>query len=380
MKTKITILLISLFVLAFSAQAFAQTKDVALIYGAETQGYDSVDHILVQLNADLDLPPGWDWANVIGDFKILDGITNIPITSANTTGVPADNYFNLYFDTVTYPFGPDKNDLKLHYVQGATLIPTDNGNLQSTSTAINIDDGVDPLLDTYTITSDHANPFLGEAGNVITFAFVADEALAAIPVAPQVTFTIPEMKATETVTAVEGIDNLHWSAQYTIPAPGSNLDGKVTVSATFWDVHANSGSLAATDTGTDASFVIVKNYDPDYTYVGAGFDATTLPAPVSGDTDDIIFLWNVFNTVQEGIDAVASGGSVNVTTGTYNEDLTIATTLELLPYEAAAKAYDVVTLKGVAKVVNTSWPLAAPNIDIQATGVSIHNFKFEPPY
>jgi len=379
MKTKITILLISLFILAFSTQAVAAEKAVAYIIGAETQGYNSVDSILVQLNSDLVLPPGWDWNNVVGDFKIADGITIIPVTEINMVNVPEPNFFNLYFDTATYPFGPEKNDLKLHYVQTVTAIPTENGNLQSTTTAVNIDDGIDPILNTYTITSDNANPFLGEAGDVITFAFVSDEALATIPVEPLVTFTIPEMKVTETVIAVMDGDNLHWYAEYTIPAPGSNLDGKVTISAAFWDVHANQGSLAATDEGTDGSFVIVKNYDPTYTYVGAGFDATTLPAPVSGDTDDIIFLWNVFNTVQEGIDAVAANGYVNVTTGTYAEDLTIATTLELLPYVAPTKAYDVVTLKGVATVAAGLFPLADPNIDIQATGVSIHNFKIEAP-
>ncbi len=337
MKIKITILLIALFVLAFSAQALADEKAVAYIIGSETQGYDSVDSILVQLNSDLDLPLGWDWNNVIGDFKILDGITNIPVTSINTIGVPAANYFNLFFNTAAYPFGPSKNDLKLHYVRlSAFPIVTENGNLQNTSTAINIDDGVDPILDTYTITSNNANPFLGEAGDVITFAFVADEALAAIPVEPQVTFTIPEMKVTETVTAVQGIDNLHWSAQYTIPAPGSNLNGKVTVSATFWDVHANSGSLAATDTGTDGSFVTVKNYDPTYTYVGASFDETTLPTPYPGDTDDQIYLWNVFNTINECVDAVVVDGYVIVCSD-ITEDPTIDKGLVIISKDQPAK-------------------------------------------
>jgi len=164
-----------------------------------------------------------------------------------------------------------------------------------------------PILDTYTIASDNINPFLGEAGDVITFTFVSDEALATIPVEPQVTFTIPEMKVTQTVTATMGVDNLHWSAQYTIPSPGANLNGKVTVSDTFWDV---------------------------------------------------------FNTVQEGIDEVASGGSVNVTTGVYNEDFTIATTFELLHYEAPpVKTYDVVKFKGVATLPAPFFPNADPNIE-----------------
>jgi len=388
MKAKITILLIAFFVLALSSQMIAQTKPVAYIIGAETQSTYSttpprVESFLVQLNGNLIDPTlSWtsgEWDLVLGDFKILDGVTLIPVTSAAVGA--QDNWIILTFDFNTYQFDVDKSDLKLHYSNlSGIAITTENGNLQNTTTAVNIDDGIAPILKDYTIESDNANPYLGEAGDVVTFEFTSYEALATIPEAPQVTFTVPELKYSTTVEATTSDSTqLVWSAEFTIPAPGSNLDGKVTVSSSFWDVHANAGSLAATDTGSDGSFVTVKNYDPTYTYVGAGFDATTLPDPVTGDDDDIIFLWNVFNTVQEAIDAVASGGSVNVTTGTYNEDLTINTTLELLPYEAAVKAYDVVTLKGVATVAATSWPLAAPNIDIQATGVSIHDFNIEAP-
>jgi len=66
MKSKITILLVTLFVLAFSAQAVAQTKDVALIYGAETQTTIVTDPvwaetILVQFNSEL-VDPTFSWS------------------------------------------------------------------------------------------------------------------------------------------------------------------------------------------------------------------------------------------------------------------------------------------------------------------------------
>ncbi|TSA28118.1 hypothetical protein D4R71_01275 [bacterium] len=75
MKKTFIIFMLSLIFLSFNTQTFAQTKPVAYIADAETQGYDSVDYILVQLNSDLDLPDTWNWKDVVGDFKILDGIT-----------------------------------------------------------------------------------------------------------------------------------------------------------------------------------------------------------------------------------------------------------------------------------------------------------------
>ena len=327
MKTKITILLISLFIFAFSAQTLAQEKDVAYIIGAETQGYDSVDSILVHINSEVDFTNfgvTWDWDDVKGDFKILDGITNIPIDSINTRGVIADNYFNLFFDTTSWPFGPDKNDLKLHYVKTTTPIPTENGNLQNTSTAVNIDDGIKPLIIADSLYSSNANPFFGEEGDTVTLRFRANEALATIPVAPHVTFTIPEAKADTTVeaTMVDG-DNTHWSAEFVIPSPGIKLDGKIAFSASFYDVHANQGTLGPLDTGTDGSYVIIKNYDPTYTYAGVGFDETTLPPDhYPGDTEDLIYLWNVFNTIDECVDAVEDDGYV-VLCSNITEDPTI---------------------------------------------------------
>jgi parallel beta-helix repeat protein len=386
MKSKIIILLIALFVLAFSAQAVAQTKDVALIYGAETQTTDVTDPvwaetILVQLNSDLVDPTlSWteaEWDLILGDFKILDGATLVPVTAAEISAV-GTNYISLAFNASVYHFGPDKNDLKLHYVNYSGIaITTDYGNLQNTSTAVNIDDGIDPILYTYSIQSNNSgNTYLGEAGNVVTFTFEADEALANTPDAPIVTFTVPELKQTFVVNA-ETVDPLkkEWTASFTIPDPGSNLDGRVSVSATFWDVHANSGSLSpAVDVGTDDTYVIVKNYDPATVYVNETW------ASQADVTPGLIWQWDAFAVVQDGIDGVTDDGTgiVNVHTGTYNEDLTIGKSIELKPY-GTAKAYDVVTLKGVATVAAGLFPLADPNIDIQATGVSIHHFKIEAP-
>ena len=360
MKSKITILLVTLFVLAFSAQAVAQTKDVALIYGAETQTTIVTDPvwaetILVQFNSELVDPTfSWspaEWALVLGDFKILDGATLVPVTAAEVSAV-GTNYISLTFNSSVYHFGPDKNDLKLNYVNYSGIaITTDYGNLQNTSTAVNIDDGINPILYTYSIQSNNSeNTYLGEAGNVVTFNFEADEALAITPDAPIVTFTVPELRQTFVVDA-ETADPLkkEWTASFTIPDPGSNLDGRVSVSATFWDVHANSGSLSpAVDVGTDDTYVIVKNYDPATVYVNE-----TWASQADVDPPTLIWFWDAFAVIQDGIDGVAAAGIVNVYDGTYYENVTIAKALTLQSYDGGGK------------------PAVSPVIDGGGTGIVV---------
>lgn len=132
---------------------------------------------------------------------------------------------------------------------------------------------------------------------------------------------------------------------------------------------------------SDAIDVTYKDSPATTVYVNDDWTSQTL---VDNDDDTLIWLWDAFKTIQEGVDAVAEGStsSVNVyagTTGIYNEDIVIDKTLELLPYEAPSKAYDDVTIKGVDTVVNSSWPLADPNIEILADNVKIHNFSIKPP-
>ena len=377
------VILILMFMFA-AVILLAQPDPVAYIVGAETQttdetGWANVEYVLVHLSADLIDPI--PWVDVIGDFHILDDETLVPITSGDTGTASGDNYFWLHIDHATYVFGPEKNDLKLHYINSGVDIITEYGALQNTSTAVNIDDGIDPLLDIYELSSDFTgNQYYAEAGNTVTLDFIANENLADIPVAPTVTFSVADADWTSSIiTAIIGDSAKAWSASFVVPTVA--LNGKINFYVEFYDVHANFSTLGPLDEGTDGKSVWIKNYDPTYTYVGDGFDQDNLPAAnVTGDTDDLIYLWSVFKTVQEGIDGVASGGHVNVTTGTYAEDLTIDKTLELLPYEnPASDDYDDVTLKGLAKVDATLFPLADANIDVLATGVSIHDFTIEAP-
>ncbi|RJP23054.1 MAG: hypothetical protein C4527_20940 [Candidatus Omnitrophota bacterium] len=86
--------------------------------------------------------------------------------------------------------------------------------------------------------------------------------------------------------------------------------------------------------------------------------------------------WNIdaFDTIQEGINAVQSGGTVNVLAGLYECDLIIQKSLELAGEDKATT-----TIKGIATEPWTSFPLATQNIDVQADSVSINGFTIESP-
>ncbi len=79
-------------------------------------------------------------------------------------------------------------------------------------------------------------------------------------------------------------------------------------------------------------------------------------------------------TIQEAINAAFAGDTINVLPGTYTEDLTIDKQLTITGADKTTTA-----IKGVSNVPITSWPLAAPNIDIQADGVKVHGFTITGP-
>lgn len=104
---------------------------------------------------------------------------------------------------------------------------------------------------------------------------------------------------------------------------------------------------------------------------------------VKGDGNIWMFevVWNLTNEhyefVQNAIDAAGVNSTVIVHDGTYTEDLSIPATktnLEIKPYAGSS-----VTIKGVQNVPATSFPLAIPNIKVNASGVKIHGFTIEGP-
>jgi hypothetical protein len=82
-----------------------------------------------------------------------------------------------------------------------------------------------------------------------------------------------------------------------------------------------------------------------------------------------------YTSIQDAIDNATAGDIINVSAGTYDEDLLIPAGKNNLEIYSDASA----TIKGIANVdVNLS-PLAAPNIEILSNGVRIHGFIIESP-
>lgn len=99
-------------------------------------------------------------------------------------------------------------------------------------------------------------------------------------------------------------------------------------------------------------------------------DATTPGSPDCDGSGDF-----AFTTIQAAIDAALTDDTVMVCPRTYTQDLEIFTDgLELVGITGSKP-----TIVGVDVVPAASFPLADPNIDIQADGVSIHNFNIEHP-
>ncbi|MFH1608380.1 MAG: PKD domain-containing protein [archaeon] len=142
----------------------------------------------------------------------------------------------------------------------------------------------------------------------------------------------------------------------------------------FWQVAGQ------TTLGTTSQFKgIILSQTAIAMNTGATLNGRALAqTAVTSDANTITILGlNVpedYDTIQEAIDAANPGDTINVAAGTYPEDLEINKTLELVGEDK-----DITIIKGVAKVDSEDWPLANPNIDIQADNVVITGFTIQGP-
>lgn len=104
--------------------------------------------------------------------------------------------------------------------------------------------------------------------------------------------------------------------------------------------------------------------------VGIVFLMIALIGVVSAGTINVCPSCN-FTTIQAAINNATNGDVINVSAGSYNEDLIVNKSIELIGHNA--------TIKGIANVNQIDWPLAAPNIEILEDNVKIHGFTIESP-
>lgn len=87
--------------------------------------------------------------------------------------------------------------------------------------------------------------------------------------------------------------------------------------------------------------------------------------------------WYTNDKIQDAIDVANAFDKINVLAGTYTEDLVIGSSKTGLELSGAGAL--TTTIKGISNVPVASFPLAAPNIEILASGVKLHRFTIESP-
>ncbi len=93
----------------------------------------------------------------------------------------------------------------------------------------------------------------------------------------------------------------------------------------------------------------------------------------NGSVTGKIFGFNAFSTIQEGINAVQGGGTVNVLVGTYGESLIVDKSVSLVGANAAVAGNGARGSESVVSVVSAT----GPAISVSASDVSIRGFTID---
>ncbi len=135
-------------------------------------------------------------------------------------------------------------------------------------------------------------------------------------------------------------------------------------------------SSSGGETGQSVTFSVGDAaFSPNVTT--AGIETANLNQDILGSVAGDAATINVASpgSIQDAIDLADAGATINVSAGTYVEDLSI----DKADLELAGAGSGSTTIQGIATNSQTSFPLATPNINVLASGVMIHDFTIETP-
>ena len=191
--------------------------------------------------------------------KIDDNIT-LSITSVGTIQAPtvsiAGQAATVTGDNMTWSATYKMED---NYSQGSVSLnigffdlagnPGDNVTSTSNGSAVRFDSNA-PTLDNVTIASSNSVPTLAKTGDNITLSITFEEAI-----------QTPTVKiAGQTATSMTSVDNITWSAVYTMA--DNNSEGSVSLEIGFFDLAGNPGIVVTSTSNDNESAVLFDKTAP----------------------------------------------------------------------------------------------------------------------
>lgn len=149
---------------------------------------------------------------------------------------------------------------------------------------------------------------------------------------------------------------------------GSN--GSLDATENYWGT-----AVAATVAGKISGSV---EYDPYYVDAGKTILSSTVPSAVyvddnysDGSSGSYYFGYNAFNTVQDGVDAVTTNGTVNVAAGTYAENVMISDKSDIT-IQGVGETTIVEPISGIGFAITDSDDVTIKSLKIHTTGTNAH--------
>ncbi|MDY6846128.1 MAG: hypothetical protein SVP52_03210, partial [Chloroflexota bacterium] len=127
--------------------------------------------------------------------------------------------------------------------------------------------------------------------------------------------------------ALDGDSGLKDAGNTTLILAGNALDNPAVTADGYLEAEGSTGGLVGYKSSVFNAFEVEK---PLTIYADDDWIGTTPGADPDGAGPATIFGYDAFATVQDGIDAVAEGGTVHVAAGTYEEDLSMPYPVNLI--------------------------------------------------